>query len=169
MKRLTLVLAAATLVAACSEKSTTTTPDVTAPTINLITPVNAASGIPRNPSVTDTFSEAMNVSTINTTTFVLMDGATLVPGAVTYTGTTATLVPTAQLAPNTVYTATISTGAKDVAGNPLAALKSWNFTTVATPVGGPAAVNLGTAGTFVILAKSAVSTRAPRRSWVTSA
>ncbi len=158
MKRLTLVLAAAVLAAACSEKSTTTTPDVTAPTINLITPVNAASGIPRNPSVTATFSEAMNASTVNATTFVLMNGATPVPGTVTYTGTTATLVPTAALDPNTVYTATISTGAKDVAGNPLALAKTWNFTTVATPAGGPAAVNLGTAGTYVILAKSAVST-----------
>jgi hypothetical protein len=34
----------------------------------------------------------------------------------------------------------------------------WTFTTVATSVNGPAVVNLGTAGGYVILAKSAIST-----------
>ncbi len=40
----------------------------------------------------------------------------------------------------------------------MATNKSWSFTTVATPASGPAAVNLGTAGNYVILAKSGVST-----------
>jgi hypothetical protein len=40
----------------------------------------------------------------------------------------------------------------------LVATKTWTFTTVASAVAGPAAVNLGTAGNYVILAKSGVST-----------
>jgi hypothetical protein len=87
-----------------------------------------------------------------------MNGATAVPGTVTYAGTTATLSPTNTLPPSTTFTATISTGAKDASGSPLAAAKQWSFTTVATAASGPSAVNLGTAGNYVILAKSAVST-----------
>ena len=42
--------------------------------------------------------------------------------------------PDADLAPGTQYTASISTAAKDLAGNPLAAAKSWQFTTMNPPV-----------------------------------
>jgi hypothetical protein len=54
-----------------------------------------------------------------------------VPGVVTYTGTTATFTPSSVLAGNTVYTGAITTGAKDAAGNALAANYSWSFTTAA--------------------------------------
>ncbi len=37
--------------------------------------------------------------------------------------------PTADLAPGTQYTASVSTAAKDLAGNPLQAAKTWRFTT----------------------------------------
>ncbi len=160
MKRLTILLASlAMLAAACKDDTATPlTPDITAPTVNASGPANAATGVQRNPSVTATFSEAMTPSTINQATFVLMDGATAVTGVVTYAGMTATFIPTSPLAPNTLFTATISTGARDAAGNALATAKSWTFTTVATPLTGPAAVNLGTAGNYVIVAKSGVST-----------
>jgi len=84
-----------------------------------------------------------------------MHGATAVTGTVTYAGTVATFKPTSNLLTGTEYTATINTGAKDLAGNALAANKIWDFTTVAA---GPARVNLGTAGNFVILSKSGIST-----------
>jgi hypothetical protein len=62
-----------------------------------------------------------------------------VAGTVTYNPTTftATLTPTAALAASTAYTATVkggASGARDLAGNPLAADTSWSFTTAA---GGP--------------------------------
>ena len=157
---LSALLVAALLAVACN--SDTTTPpagtDTTAPTVTTTSPVNAATGTPRNVSVTAVFNEAMTASTVTAATFELKNGATPVAGVVTYTGTTATLVPSAALAPNTTFTATISTGAKDVAGNALATASTWTFTTVATSATGPAIVNLGTAINYVILAKSAVST-----------
>ena len=42
--------------------------------------------------------------------------------------------PDADLAPGTQYTASISTAAKDLAGNPPAAAKTWQFTTTIPPV-----------------------------------
>ncbi len=71
----------------------------------------------------------MNPSTINATTFLLTQGITPVAGTVTYSGTIARFTPTVNLLANTVYTATITTGAKDVAGNTLLANYVWTFTT----------------------------------------
>lgn len=160
MKRLILMASVALLATACGDDAVTTptTPDVTAPVVNASGPANTATGVQRNPLLTATFSEAMTPASINASTFVLMNGATAVAGTVSYAGTTATFDPTGALLPNTLYTATISTGAEDVAGNNLAAAKIWTFTTVATSLTGPAVVNLGTAGSYVIVAKSGVST-----------
>jgi len=54
-----------------------------------------------------------------------------------------------------VYTATITTGVKDLAGNALAADMIWSFTT-GENTSSLAAVDLGTAGNYVILAKTAI-------------
>ena len=100
----------------------------------------------------------MALATINGTTFTLAAGGVAVAAVVTYSGTTATLTPSAILAASTLYTATVSMGAKDLQGDSLNAMKSWTFTTAATAATGPAIVNLGTAGNYVILAKSGIST-----------
>ena len=42
--------------------------------------------------------------------------------------------PSADLAPGTQYTASVSTAAKDIAGNPVQAAKTWQFTTAIPPV-----------------------------------
>jgi hypothetical protein len=57
---------------------------------------------------------------------------------------------------NTVYGATITTGAKDLADNALASNFAWSFTTAASPAG-QAPVALGSAGSFAVLAGSAVT------------
>src|ERR1700745_1092602 len=79
-----------------------------------------------------TFSEAMDPLTTTTVTFTLKQGTTPVLGTVTYAGVTATFNPLSALAPNTTYTATITTGAMDLAGNALANSFVWSFTTGAT-------------------------------------
>ena len=71
----------------------------------------------------------MDPSTLTTATFLLNKGGSLVAGTVAHTATTATFVPSANLAANSVYTVSITTGAKDLSGNPLAADDTWQFTT----------------------------------------
>jgi hypothetical protein len=136
--------------------TTADAPDLTLPMVNSTDPLNNAIGVARNKVVVLTFSEAMTASTINGTTFTLKQGTTPVSGTVAYSGTTSTFTPTNGLAASTTYTATITTGAKDLAGNALAANIVWSFTTGGN-VSGLAAVNLGAAGNYVILAKTAIN------------
>jgi hypothetical protein len=111
--------------------TTGATPDTTAPTVISTNPANAATGVPVSQKITATFSEAMDSSTITTTTFTLAQGTTPISGAVTYAaaGTTATFTPSSNLAANATYTATITTGVRDLAGNALASNFVWSFTT----------------------------------------
>lgn len=106
--------------------------DLTAPTVVSVTPVSNATSVAVNGKPSATFSEAMNSSTITSSTFTLKQGTTSVAGTVSYSGTTATFTPSAALTGNTVYTATVTTGAKDAAGNAIASNYTWTFTTVAT-------------------------------------
>jgi hypothetical protein len=107
-------------------------------------PINNAIDVALNQTVTADFNMIMDPSTINTTTFTLKQGTTTIPGTVSYTSTTASFNPTNSLVIGAIYTATITNGAKNVAGTPLASNYVWNFTTILAP---PAAiiVDLGTA------------------------
>jgi hypothetical protein len=126
------------------------------PTMSSTDPANNATGVARNKVLSLTFSEAMDPSTINASTFTLTQGATAVTGTVTYAGTTATFTPSAVLGANLAYTARIKTGAKDLSGDALAADIVWNFTTGGTS-STLGAVILGSAGDYVILAKTAIN------------
>ncbi len=106
-----------------------------APTVISTTPLNLATGVPLNQIVSATFSTAMNPATINSTTFTLTGpGATVVSGLLAYAavGNTLTFTPTANLAPSTLFTATITTGAQNLAGTALANNYVWTFTTGTT-------------------------------------
>jgi hypothetical protein len=92
-------------------------------------PANAATGVAINRAITAAFSEAMDPLTVTDVTFTLKQGTTPVLGAVTYDGITATFTPDVDLTASTVYTATITTGAKDLAGNALVSNFVWSFTT----------------------------------------
>lgn len=117
------------------EKPATTLspPDTTPPIISSASPANNATGISITSTVTATFSEAMDPSTITDQTLTLSMpgevGQVPVSGTVTYSGTTATFTPSALLFYETTYTATITTGAKDLAGNSIASPYTWSFTT----------------------------------------
>lgn len=118
-----LVLTA--LIAGCGSGST----DTTAPTVSSTAPANAVGGVAVSADITATFSEEMDSATVSTTTFILKQGATVVPGAVSYTGTTATFNPTGNLVAGLSYVATITTGVKDMSGNAMATKKTWSFLT----------------------------------------
>ncbi|MEO6452609.1 MAG: Ig-like domain-containing protein [Ginsengibacter sp.] len=110
--------------------SFTTVGDLTPPTVISTDPAAGATGVVLDKKITATFSEIMNSVTITDVTFTLKQGATVVLGTVTYIGTTAKFSPSVNLAYNKTYTATITTGAKDIAGNALAADYVWSFTTL---------------------------------------
>jgi hypothetical protein len=115
--------------------------DTVQPTVTGRVPAAGATGVALSTPIRATFSESMDSSTINSTTFEVRDASTaLVPGAVSLSSgsLTATFIPTTQLAANATYTVTVRGGAsdpraKDQAGNPLAANVSWSFTTAAPP------------------------------------
>lgn len=110
-----------------------TAPDETAPSVIATTPTDGATGVGLAAPATATFSEALAPATVNATTFTLSSAAGSVPAAVSFNSQTrvATLTPSATLEPSTTYTATLTTGVTDLAGNPLAAPVSWTFTTQA--------------------------------------
>ncbi len=135
--------------------------DTAAPTVISTVPGNLATGVALNGTASATFSEAIDPLTITAATFKLAGpNAASVTGAAGYAALTkiATFTPAAPLAAGTTYTATITTGVKDLAGNALAANKVWSFTTAAAVVLGPSPVLLGAAGNYVILAETGVST-----------
>jgi hypothetical protein len=132
-----------------------------------------------------TFSEAMDPATVNADTFILKgSNGAVISGMITSDATKKvwTFNPTQQLLFNSVYTVEVTTGAKGVSGNALVENFLWSFTTsygssgggggshstptpepetppVTPPTSCPAvSVDLGTAGDFVILSKSGIST-----------
>lgn len=137
------------------------TPGSSGPEVTSTTPASNGT-VPLAGNITATFNEDMDASTINTTTFTVAKGADpsgeMVPGEVTYANKVATFNPSTDFVANTVLTASITTGAKDIAGKPLTANKVWTFTAMTAVVGGAQTpVALGTAGNYVILAKEQIA------------
>ncbi|HBD94500.1 MAG TPA: hypothetical protein DC057_10065 [Spirochaetia bacterium] len=111
--------------------TTSVAADTTAPGVLSVFPVDSSTNVAINTLVTATFNEPMNSATIIATNFTVKAGTTAVTGSVTYDSVNkvATFTPASNLASSTVYTATVTTGAKDLAGNGLAINKVWTFTT----------------------------------------
>jgi len=109
--------------------------DKTAPTLKAKTPTGM--GVARNTNVTATFSEntdKASIESVGTVKLALVGKkgqTTPVAASVTYNPATeiVTLDPTTNLGNKTTYTATITTAAKDLAGNALAQSMTWTFTT----------------------------------------
>jgi len=128
----------ACLLAACATKDIASTnppggtPDTTPPTVSSTNPPDGASGVATGATISVTFSESMNASSINPTTFAV-GGAS---GSIGVNGAVATFFPSSALAASTDYTVTVMggpSGAKDAAGNPLASNQVWTFRTAAAP------------------------------------
>jgi hypothetical protein len=112
--------------------TTGATADLIPPTVTNVTPADLATSVPINRKVSVTFSEPMDPLSITAITLTLKKGTTPVLGKVSYTGVTAVFTPESNLEINTLYTATITTGASDLTGNAIVANYVWSFTTGAT-------------------------------------
>ncbi len=106
--------------------------DTIRPTINSVTPTAGSTGVGPGANITAIFSEKMKASTVNGTTVRLVKKGAMakLPAVVSYDSTSkkVTLNPKYNLKRGARYTATITIGAKDLAGNPLAKSKVWSFT-----------------------------------------
>ncbi|PKN52446.1 MAG: hypothetical protein CVU55_04170 [Deltaproteobacteria bacterium HGW-Deltaproteobacteria-13] len=134
----------------------TSNPDSTAPTVTAVVPLDDAGNVTiKTKIITATFSEAMDPATLTTASFTLEcpAGVSTATGVVTYDEVgklaTLTLPSTPDLPPTTLCTATITTAAKDLAGNALANDFVWTFTTD------------NTMKTFAVLAGSTVTNTGP--------
>ncbi len=137
-----------------------TTIAVLTPAVTLTDPLNNATNVALSKKVTATFNMPMDPLTLTTTTFTLKEGANTVLGTVTYLGSTATFTPTVDLLTGTTYTATITTGAKNPAAVAIVSNYVWNFSTGATVITPPGAINLKTVSEYGIFAGVGISNNA---------
>ena len=103
--------------------------DTNAPTVIATAPDYGRLGLPTNTVLTVTFSETMAATTLTSDScFVTNAASNPVPSTVTYNlaNRTATFTPAIGW-PDGTNTLTITTGAKDLAGNALAAQFTWSF------------------------------------------
>lgn len=150
------------LAASCGPSGTANSNDGGVPTTPKVLsslPLDRATDVPLNANASATFSEAMDARTLSATTFTVTSGVPAVPtpGTVIYANGKAVFWPSALLPANRMFNATITTGATSIPGVALAQNYAWSFTTGTTKAPTPP-VNLGTAGNFVLLAKSRLST-----------
>jgi hypothetical protein len=116
-----------------SEKawSFTTTSDTTPPQIESVSPAGGAQDIALNTTVYAVFSEDLDESAINSSSFTLKNGNIQIPGEVTYNDGDKKIdfTPSNDLIANTTYTATVFASVTDSAGNPLTSNHVWSFKT----------------------------------------
>lgn len=131
--------------------------DVLAPTVVSTNPIDTGTNIAINRKVNATFSEAMDPASLTTASVLLQGpGTNAVAGTLAYNSLTSivTFSPLVDLAANTLYTATITTSARDLAMNALATEYVWSFTTADGADLQP--VSLGSAATFAVLTGSSI-------------
>ncbi len=109
---------------------TTDDGDQTAPTILSVLPPDGATDVPLNTVIEVDFSEPMDTASVERA-FSLSDGSTDCTGTCAWEGNCMTFDPTADLTMGTTYTATVSTVAKDLAGNAASTQSTFSFTTIA--------------------------------------
>lgn len=122
------------------------------PRVDSVSPVDQSDGIMLKAAVTAGFSADMDAATITGETFSVSTGGVKIDGTVAYGNRVATFVPAETFLANTVYTATVTTGARSFEATAMAADKVWSFTTRL----GPADVEFGAAGNFVILSEAGI-------------
>ena len=113
--------------------------DKSAPTLDLLAPLNKATGVKRDARPAATFSDEMDPDSLETSVKLYQWNAKKkkwqpVPVTVSVEGKTATLDPYPSdperlLGAKKKYKVTVTTGAKNLAGLPLGSAKSWTFTT----------------------------------------
>lgn len=104
------------------------------PQVSGTLPTNNAGDVRVSVKIQASFNEDMDPATFTAANFTVNDGANAIAGSVAAVGLrTIELTPSAKLAAEREYTATLGTGIKDAAGNGLSAPYSWTFSTEELP------------------------------------
>ncbi len=111
--------------------SVTILPDAAPPSIVSVTPPADQTGVPLDSTIQIQFSDSLDPSTVNSSTFALSSASNPITSSVSYDPSTSTVTMTAAgiFAPGTQYTVAVSNLVADPAGTPLAAPSQWSFTT----------------------------------------
>jgi hypothetical protein len=103
------------------------------PAVTSFSPANGASGVSTSTTVVATFNEVMDATTINTSTFRLLDASgNSVSCSLSYNPSTqtATLQPSSALSSATIYTAIlVGAGIRNTSGTAMASSVTWSFGT----------------------------------------
>lgn len=133
------------------------------PTVESTSPANMATNVALNQVISADFSESMQPSTVNQTSFKVTLNGNPVQGNVTYSGVRASFTPNGPLMSGSTYSATITTEATSMQNKTLASDFTWSFTTIPpqaiTPVEA-SSIDLGEAEEFGILAGVGISNNA---------
>lgn len=106
-------------------------PDTDPPTVVSNNPISNATGVALDANFEAIFSEEIDCSTVNTSTFAIENATGYINSC---SGNKAIFIPNPDLDFNTTYTARIKASVKDIAGNPMASDYTWTFTTGNAPV-----------------------------------
>ena len=136
----TLTIASVVLMSGCKKDEYQATVGVCPVVVSTI-PADKAVAVPLSQVVSATFNEKMDPAAFTQETFTLSGtttiagtkAASVVTGAVTFSGMTAFFTPATPLAPNTTYTGTIKAGVKGLMGNALQVDHIWSFSTDVAP------------------------------------
>lgn len=121
------------------------------PVIVSTDPMDKAVDVVLNKVISITFNTDMDSTTINSETFSIKQGTTVIAGKISTTASakTYTFTPTVPLLPYLVYTGAVTTGAKDTFHTAMVDAYTWSFTSIplisvsATPADGGTVTGAG--------------------------
>ncbi len=125
------------------------------PFVQSTDPANNATNVALNKVIEVIFSQPMNPTTINNSTFSIRAGSNTVAGTIVFANNRLLFTPSANLAANTVYTGTVTTGAKSISNISMASNFTWTFTTASSV--SPTPNMLGTVERFGIFAATGIT------------
>ncbi|MCK4373188.1 MAG: Ig-like domain-containing protein, partial [candidate division Zixibacteria bacterium] len=108
--------------------------DTTPPQIVSVSPAEDAVEVAVDAVIRVVFSEAIDTNKITAATFTI---GPAVAGSFHFDSDTVTFAPTAELDYSATYNVSVTTGVTDLAGNRMAANKSWSFETAGNPATTP--------------------------------
>ncbi len=133
------------------------TTDTTSPDVTSVAPTDGSIDVPVNSAVMVEFSEAMNHETIDSATFTVSGPGGNISGTISYDPGTmkAAFTPSSNLEGLSLYTATVTSGVKDLAGNNMPSDYSWEFVTAVGAASGGADDGGASAGGGCFIATAA--------------